>query len=54
MVMPSSFLRVLTPEDLDAIVVYLRAVPPIRNEVPAPVYKSAMPARPCPDRAADD
>jgi hypothetical protein len=44
MVMPYNFLRALTPSDLDAMVVYLRSVPAIRNEVTAPVYKQAMPA----------
>ena len=44
MVMPYNFLRVLTPSDLDAMVAYLRSLPPIRNEVQSPVYKVAMPA----------
>lgn len=37
--MPSVFYKALTTRDLDAVVAYLRAVPPIRNMVPAPVYK---------------
>ena len=48
MVMPSSFLRVLTPRDLDAVVAYLRTLPAIRNEVQPPVYKVAMPSPPLP------
>jgi mono/diheme cytochrome c family protein len=38
-VMPIAQYRALTPRDLDAIVVYLRSVPAIRNEVKEPVYK---------------
>jgi mono/diheme cytochrome c family protein len=48
MVMPYNFLRVLTPNDLDAMVAYLRSLPPIRNEVQPPVYKVIMPAPPVP------
>lgn len=48
MVMPSSFLRVLTPTDLDAMVAYLRSIPAIRNEVQPPVYKIAQPSPPLP------
>jgi mono/diheme cytochrome c family protein len=38
-IMPANFYKALTPQDLDAIVAYLRSIPPVRNEVPAPVYK---------------
>jgi cytochrome c len=38
--MPTSFYKALTPRDLDALVAYLRTVPPVRNEVVAPVYKA--------------
>jgi hypothetical protein len=48
MVMPYNFLRVLTPNDLDSVVAYLRTLPAIRNEVQPPVYKAAMPAPPVP------
>ena len=48
MIMPYSFLRVLNPDDLEAMVVYLRSIPAIRNEVPSPVYKIAMPPPPVP------
>lgn len=41
--MPSAFYRILTPRDLDAIVAYLRSVPPVRAEVAPPVYKAAAP-----------
>jgi mono/diheme cytochrome c family protein len=40
--MPFPFYKILTPRDLDAIVAYLRTVPPVRNEVPSSVYKAAM------------
>lgn len=42
-VMPTPFFKALLPDDLDAVVAYLRSVRPVRNEVPAPVYK--MPVR---------
>ena len=38
-VMPTGFYEILTDKDVDAIVAYLRTVKPIKNEVPAPVYK---------------
>jgi mono/diheme cytochrome c family protein len=38
-VMPAGFYKALKPNDLDAIVAYLRAVKPVHNELPAPVYK---------------
>lgn len=40
--MPFPFYKILTPRDLDAIVAYLRSIPPLRNEVPSPAYKAAM------------
>jgi mono/diheme cytochrome c family protein len=42
-VMPTAFYPILTPQDLDAIVAYLRSLPPIKNKVPDPVYKIALP-----------
>jgi mono/diheme cytochrome c family protein len=42
-VMPSSFYPILTPSDLDAIVAYLRSLPPVKNKVPDPIYKIALP-----------
>ncbi len=48
MVMPYSFLRVLTPNDLDAVVAYLKSIPAVRNEVQPPVYKIAQPSPPLP------
>ena len=42
-VMPTAFYPILTPEDLNAIVAYLRSVPPVKNKVPDPIYKIALP-----------
>ena len=41
-IMPANFYRALLPEDLDAVVAYLRTVKPIRSEVPDPVYKAPV------------
>jgi mono/diheme cytochrome c family protein len=38
-IMPANFYRALLPDDLDAIIAYLRSVTPVRNEVQEPVYK---------------
>jgi mono/diheme cytochrome c family protein len=38
-IMPANFYRALLPDDLDAIVAYLRSIKPIRNAVQDPVYK---------------
>ena len=35
-IMPANFYKALLPDDLDAIVAYLRTVKPVRNEVPTP------------------
>jgi mono/diheme cytochrome c family protein len=51
-IMPANFYKALLPEDLDAIVAYLRTVKPIRNESPAPVYKAAVRRDPYPDAEA--
>ena len=37
-----SFYKALTPSDLDAVVAYLRTVPAVRNEIPAPTYRSPV------------
>lgn len=42
-VMPTSFYGIVTERDLNAIVAYLRSLKPIRNKVPDPVYKIALP-----------
>jgi mono/diheme cytochrome c family protein len=41
-IMPYPFYKVFTPGDLDAVVAYLRSVPPVRNEVAPPIYKAAL------------
>jgi mono/diheme cytochrome c family protein len=42
-VMPTGFYQILTPGDLDAIVVYLRSLKPIASTMPGPIYKAALP-----------
>ncbi len=46
--MPFAFYKILTPRDLDAVVAYMRSLPPVRNEVQPPVYRAAMHADPVP------
>jgi mono/diheme cytochrome c family protein len=43
-IMPHAFYKVFTPADLDAVVAYVRSVPPIRNEVQPAVYKASFTA----------
>jgi cytochrome c551/c552 len=38
--MPSAFFRALTEEDLNAVANYVLSLPPVRNSVPAPVYRT--------------
>ena len=38
--MAANFFKAILPGDLDAIVVYLRALPPVRNPLPPPVYRA--------------
>lgn len=40
--MPYAFYKIMTQEDLDAVVSYVRSVPPVRNEVALPSYDAAM------------
>jgi mono/diheme cytochrome c family protein len=47
-IMPSSFYKVFTPQDLDAVVAYVRSVPAVSNKVQAPVYRGAQHAAPPP------
>jgi len=42
-VMPTSFYPILTEGDVNAIVAYLRSLTPVKNKVPAPIYKIALP-----------
>ena len=41
-IMPFGFYKVFTPADIDAVVAYLKSVPPVRNAVEPPLYKAAM------------
>jgi len=47
-IMPYAFYKVFTPQDLDAVVAYLKSVPAVRNEVQKPVYKAALHDDPVP------
>jgi mono/diheme cytochrome c family protein len=38
-IMPANFYKGLLPEDLAAVIAYLRTVPAVRNEVAQPVYR---------------
>src|ERR1700680_4286686 len=51
-IMPANFYKALLPDDLDAVVAYLRTVKPIRSEVPDPVYKAPVRRDPYPDAEA--
>ena len=42
-VMPTGFYKILTAGDLDAIATYVHSLPPVKNKVPSPVYKIALP-----------
>jgi mono/diheme cytochrome c family protein len=39
MVMPSGFYEIMTENDLNAVVAYLRTLKPVSNKVPDPIYK---------------
>jgi mono/diheme cytochrome c family protein len=41
-VMATNFFKALLPRDLDAIVAYLRSLPPVRNAVAAPIYRAPV------------
>jgi mono/diheme cytochrome c family protein len=51
-IMPANFYKALLPEDLDAIVAYLRSLKPVRNLVADPVYKAPVHRDPYPDADA--
>lgn len=40
--MPYAFYKIMTPRDLDAVVAYIKTVPPVRHEVPLPSYKAEL------------
>jgi mono/diheme cytochrome c family protein len=41
-IMPANFYKGLLPEDLNAVVAYLRSVKPVKNEVAGPEYKAPV------------
>jgi mono/diheme cytochrome c family protein len=47
-IMPSAYYKVFTPRDLDAVVAYLRSLPPVANAVQPPVYRATVTAVPPP------
>jgi mono/diheme cytochrome c family protein len=51
-IMPANFYLALLPDDLDAVVTYLRTVKPIRNESPEPLYKAPVHRDSYPDAEA--
>jgi len=51
-IMPANFYKALLPEDLNAVVAYLRTIKPVRSESPAPVYKAPVQRDPYPDAEA--
>jgi mono/diheme cytochrome c family protein len=51
-IMPANFYRALLPEDLDAVVAYLRSIKPVRGESAVPVYKAPVRRDPYPDAEA--
>jgi mono/diheme cytochrome c family protein len=48
-IMPANFYKALLPDDLDAIVAYLRSLKPIRNQTADPEYKVPVRRDPYPD-----
>ena len=40
--MAANFFKAMLPSDLDAVVVYLRSLPPVRNALPAPIYRAPI------------
>jgi len=51
-VMPAGFYKALLPDDLDAIIAYLRTVKPISKSVADPVYRLPVHRAPYPDAEA--
>jgi mono/diheme cytochrome c family protein len=46
--MPSAAYGVMTASDQDAVVAYLKSIPPIKNEVAKPIYKGEIKVTPFP------
>jgi mono/diheme cytochrome c family protein len=51
-IMPANFYKALLPDDLDAVIAYLRSIAPVRNQVPDPAYKVPVRRDPYPDADA--
>jgi mono/diheme cytochrome c family protein len=51
-IMPANFYKALLPDDLDAVVAYLRTLKPIKSESPDPVYQVPVRRDPYPDAEA--
>src|ERR1700759_2127555 len=51
-IMPANFYKALLPEDLAAVIAYLRSVKPVHNEVAPPVYRMPIQREPYPDAEA--
>jgi mono/diheme cytochrome c family protein len=51
-IMPANFYKALLPDDLDAVVAYLRTIKPVRNESADPAYKAPVRRDPYPDAEA--
>jgi len=51
-IMPANFYKALLPDDLAAVIAYLRSVKPVRNEAPQPVYRLPIHREPYPDAEA--
>ena len=41
-IMPYGFYKIFTPNDLNAVVAYVKSVAPVKNAVEAPVYKAPL------------
>ncbi len=41
--MPTAYYKALTADDLDAVVAYVRSVPAVKNQTPAPEYRMKLP-----------
>jgi mono/diheme cytochrome c family protein len=42
-IMPTGFYDIITDDDMDAVVAYLRTIKPVSNKVPDPIYRMAAP-----------
>lgn len=42
-IMPSDFYEIMTPSDMRAVIAYLKTVKPVKQTVPDPIYRIALP-----------